>query len=96
MKDKIEKLIDSLIEGRSDKLAELGVGEYHGKYFSLKQKGKTTYTCFVAWDEDNSEEIDVLANNEREAKDIARKVLIAEYKPGGKITNVEQRFGLYF
>lgn len=101
MKDIIEQTIDSLIEdehferSRLDQVG-LGIEPRVWKYFDLKKKGKYTYTIYVAWrGNEAEEEIDVLANDERQAREIARKVLNIQYKPGWKIVGDQERVGLY-
>lgn len=56
------------------------------------------YTIFVSWDGGKSidEEIDIDAANEIQARNIAEELLKTDYEPGGKIIEIQERFGLYW
>ena len=98
-KENIEKIAEEILKKIPPHYKNKDYFEYHGKYYlsdNLDRKGNT-YTGFITWkdEEESTEEIDVVAKDTNEAKEIIKKVLKDEYRKGGTIKHVEQRHGLY-
>jgi hypothetical protein len=79
--------------------------EEKGKYYLNENKEKKghTYTGFISFPSQRAEtpgqieeEIDVVAKNPNEAKEMIKAILKDEYEPNGKIEHLEERFGLFF
>ena len=65
---------------------------FKGHHYQDDDKiGSITFTAFVKWGGDDMEEIDVIAVNEKHARDIVKGVLKLEYQTGGKIKEMIER-----
>jgi len=80
---------------QADLLAH-GIHETNSKFALTGVTKGNTYTAWVEWDGEDTEEIDVLAANEKQAREVVKQALAVDYEPGAKIKGLEQRFGIYF
>lgn len=76
----------------------LGRDKSSGAYFDAAlhaDADKRRWTGFVAWEDEDMEEIDVDSPTKLHATEIVRAALARDYQPGGIVVEVAERTGLY-
>jgi len=86
LKKQGKKGVEGLSETSGSVIQVAGVSE---------QQTMKRFTGYVRWKDGENEEVDVDAIDTHDAGKKIEKLLKTDYRPGGRIIQIKQRFGLY-